>query len=474
MDVFSIIVILLSIAISILICIYAIKQIKYTGFCCCATFLMVLVLFYIVIPILYLSFEENRDLSTAFNKLLATRTVEEISFMMFLTSVLIMLILCFYLMERRDGKIMIRVKFSHNQNNNNNWNNTHEKCRKIITIVADLTLLLGGISIIACIFAVGGIGAYLALGSQARGISKSITDYISSSFLPLITLSNIILASPFLYKYLLNSFKRNHAIKIKFWISFGVSVIYLLYNQGRLPLLLFFIPFIMDLKITKKAKIGSMIVVAVISVFVLEPLTDFFTYLTYGNIQASQSRGFLDTLLLEFTYPFSNFINRGELLDYVGLRYGLDYIQWPLTILPSSFLRISGFSKSSLATIGSLNTEAYGSIAGSVGGGIPTDFFTFNYYQFGIISLLLALPIVAWALRKIDLRINLIGENDSTKILILRVCFLLISMVNNFDFSVIFRMRFDFFIIMWAIFYISRKRVETLDKSKEKSVLYNF
>ena len=38
-----------------------------------------------------------------------------------------------------------------------------------------------------------------------------------------------------------------------------LAVVYLLYNQGRLPLLLFFVPFILDTKIAKKAKISFLI-----------------------------------------------------------------------------------------------------------------------------------------------------------------------------------------------------------------------
>ena len=462
---FSVIFIIMSCIIALGICIYSYRQIQNNGFNCCTTFLLIMVLFYIIIPLLYVLFQGSRDVSTAFNKLLSTNSLEDIALNMFLAAVLIAMIFCFYHCSIKRGSVFIYCRLGKKKSKDRqSWNKNNRATGKKIERIADITLILGGISIIVCICAAGGIGNYLALGSQTRGLNKSLSDYFSSSFLPLITLSNIILASPFLYKYLLGVERNSNSLRMKFWISFCIAVIYLLYNQGRLPLLLFFIPFLLDMKIAKKAKIGTLIVVSILCIFILEPLSNLFLYFSYGRVASTQSAGFLKTLLLEFTYPFANFVNRSELLNCIGMRWGIDYIQWPLTVLPSSILKLIGFSKSSIETIGSLNTNAYSTMVGEVGGGIPTDFFTFNYYQFGMVSLLLAVPIIAWVLKKIDSRISDVEGNNATRILILRVCFLLISMVNNFDLSVIFRMRFDFLIIIWVIFYIAKTKRECINE----------
>lgn len=462
---FSVLLIFLSCIIALWICIYSYRQIQRNGFNCCTTFLMVMILFYIAIPLLYVVFQDRRDASTAFNRLLSTKSLDDIAINMFLASAFIALILFFYHCSVKHRGIILYRRFGKkNTTDSQTWDKINGIAKIKIERISDITLILGGISIIVCIFAVGGISRYLALGSQTRGLNKNLSDYISSSFLPLITLSNIILAPPFLYKYLLgiklHVKRKSTFLKVKFLVSFCLAVIYLLYNQGRLPLLLFFVPFLLDMKIARKAKIGTLIVLSILCIFALEPLSNLFIYLSYGRVVSTQGAGLLNTLLLEFTYPFSNFVNRSELLKYVGMRWGIDYIQWPLTVLPSSILKLVGFSKSSIETIGSLNTNAYSTIVRVVGGGIPTDFFTFNYYQFGMASLLIALPVVAFVLKIIDSRISNVADNAAAKILILRVCFLLISMVNNFDFSVIFRMRFDFLIIVWAIFYIAKNKKE--------------
>ncbi len=463
MEVFTYLILILSIIIGFFLLSKIVEEIHFKGFNCISTFIFVSILFYLIIPLLYIKFEENRDSSTAFNILLKENSNIDIATTILMCILLIAAIWIFYKIDIYNSrKVIIKLKEYKKDHIMVDWENVNKICYKRISIVADITLILGAVAIIGCIVAVGGIGKYLALGSQARGLNKDITDYVSSAFLPLITLSTIVLVAPYLYKYLIENNKGNFLLKVKFVISFIICVIYLLYNQGRLPLLLFFIPFILESKIARNMKIGTLIVVTVLCIFVLEPLSNLFTYLSYGRIVQTNSSSFMNTLLLEFTYPFSNFINKSKLVLNFGFRYGLDYIQWPFTVIPSSLLKIIGISKNELTTIGALNTDAYATIVGRVGGGIPADFFTFNYYQFGIFSLLLSVFIVARILKKIDQRIEFIRPNKSTMIIILRVCFLLISLVNNFDFSVIFRMRFDLLIHIGIIFYIASKGKEVM------------
>lgn len=457
MNITTIITIILALFFSSLVLIKIVSSIKNDGFLCFSTFLMILVLFYTVIPMLFILFEANRDTSTAFNRLLSAADINQIGTCMLFCSLLTLLVVFFYNIRLSDGRLIyVKRKKSESIEFCDECAEINAGCYSKIGRIADVTLIIGGISVIMCIVAVGGVGHYIALGSQARGLNKSLSDYISSSFLPLITLSSIILATPYLYKLLMNAKKNSVAMKAKFIFSLVIAIIYLLFNQGRLPLLLFIVPFFLDLKIARKAKIGALLLVALACVFLLEPLSNLFTYLTYGRVVTVQRGGLLDTLLLEFTYPFTNFLNRNDLMNNFGMRWGLDYVQWPLTILPSSMLKVFGVSKSGLVTIGSLNTDAYRTLAGKVGGGIPTDFFTFNYYQFGYVSLFLSIPIIAKLLSYIDGYIVTIKQNGAARILSLRLCFLLISLVNNFDFSVIFRMRFDLFIIALVIIIIGK------------------
>lgn len=440
-----------------------VKNIHKYGFTCGSIWIITMFLFYFIVPLVYLISEQSRDSTTSFNILLGSKSETDIVIWICFCAMLILLFCFFYEVTIKRHRIDINRRTALQKITNydkGQWLQINKMCEQRITLIADVSLLLGIISIITIIISSGGLASYLALGSSTRGIGKDSSLYISSSLLPLITLSNIIIIAPFLYKYLLAFSIKRSSLKIKFILSFVLSVIYLLYNQGRLPLILFFVPFVLDLKVAKKVKVWGGILIVFLSIPLLNILSAVFIYFTYGYWSLESNISITQTLLLEFTYPFSNFINKGNLVRIFGFRYGIDYIQWPLLLIPSPILKLVGIFKSDIYTIGSLNTSAYSSILNAkVQGGIPTDFFTFNYYQFGVFSLLLAIIFFAILLKRIDNKFVYLIGNSSLNIIILRICFLLVSLVNNFDFSVIFRMRYDILILVYVVYYIYSKAI---------------
>ena len=199
---------------------------------------------------------------------------------------------------------------------------------------------------------------------------------------------------------------------------------------------------------------------------ILNILPSIFKYLTYGYWKLDLDSTIVHTLLLEFTYPFSNFVNKSQLVSVFGFRCGIDYIYWPLLLIPSSLLKIIGISKADISTIGTLNTQAYSALLQSEAqGGIPTDFFTFSYYQAGILSLFIMIFILARILKYIDSRLISLKKNPGISIITLRICFLLISLANNFDFAVVFRTKYDLIILIYVVIYIYSKAKKERRKS---------
>lgn len=455
-----------SVLIGILICFFIIlvvssrilKSIQIYGFTLGSVWQMILILFYFVVPVIYIFSNQNRDETTLFNILLKTHTNDSIVFSMLICVNLIFIFYFFYELNVKKNKVTIsksRINLKFSTLNSNEWKKVNEMSEKRVSKIADISLLLGLLSIIGLIIASGGISSYLALGSVTRGVEKDSSMYINSSLLPLITLSNIIIISPYLYKYLLSFSTQGRFLNIKYILSFFFSLLYLFYNQGRLPLILFVIPFVLDLKVTKRVKLGGLVVLVLVSFPLLNLLTSVFNYITYGVWTFESAENILQTLLLEFTYPFSNFINKNLLVDVFGYRLGVDYVQWPFLLIPSSILRVFGINKANFNTIGSLNTEAYSNILFmQPRGGIPVDFFTFNYYQFGILSLIISIILFARLFKKIDKRIVYLLNNEGFRIIVLRMSFLLVSLSNNFDFSVIFRMRYDILVLIYVLFYV--------------------
>lgn len=438
--------------------VWIVQDIKQYGFRCGNVFFSVCCLFYGIIPLLYLVFDSSRDHSTIYNILLSSHDDIEIASVSFICMLVLVCMKYVYsnkLFENRNGsKATCRIEFK-------NEPRIDKTTYSRLLMLAHLVFFLGGLSVIACIVASGGVSNYLALGSQTRGISNELTG-ISSSMLPLITLSSIVIAAPYLYYFLMKERRaRQTGIKALFVASFIISLVYLLYNQGRLPLILFIVPFVLNCGWAKKAKLLTIVVLAIASIITLDWLSDLFLAFSYGkaSVGSGSESSFIETLLLEFTYPFSNILNMTDLVDVVGFRVGTDYVQWPLTVLPSSLLETFGITKSDINTTGSLNTLGYAVLTGRIAeGGIPTDFFTFNYYQFGFASLVVASLIASLLLRKLDELIERISNITSISIVCLRVSILLMSLINNFDLSVIFRTRLDFIILVAVIVYVARKR----------------
>ena len=444
--------ILLTILIVGLLLFFPIKQaiwkVKQEGFTPGVVFFAILLLFYIFIPIIYVLMPEYRDDSTLFNILLGRNSDSSIVMAVLMMSLLILLYYISYLKGKSSHRSALSV----------DWDCANVACSRKIERIADVCFVLGAISVGVCMQAVGGFMSYLAFGVNMRGIDKDMTMTIDSALLPLITLSTVVLVSPYLYYMLMHKdSKVGTKHKLKFWASSFLATIYLLYNQGRLPLLLFFVPFLLDLKVFKRMSLWGLLLISIGSVFLLSILDSLFIYLSFGYWDSGSDSSFLNTLLLEFTYPFSNFINRDTLVEKIGFRYGYDYIVWILLLIPASLLSPIGIVKKNITTMGLLNTEAYSSVLNQIaGGGIPTDFFTFNYYQFGYFSLIVATIIVGKLLCKLDGIVSQLRNNPITGIIILRISFLLISLVNNFDFSVIFRMRFDLLIHIYVLYYINK------------------
>ncbi|WP_160162357.1 hypothetical protein [Oceanobacillus iheyensis] len=342
---------------------------------------------------------------------------------------------------------------------------------KRVKLITNTIFLVGILSIVLLIIEVGSLKNYLALGSMTRGLDKSPTEYINSSYLQLITLSVVILIPPYLYLFLYRM-KKDKIMIFMFFISLFFAVLYLLYNQGRAPLIIFFLPFFFVIGKIKKRGMFGLVLLFGLGLFLLSYLDAIFQYLAYGYYEIEQSENYISQFLKEFSYPFANFSLRYELIDFSGFRYMYDYVIWPFTMIPSSLLSLFGLSKEAITSVSTFNTEAYGAFLGvNTTGGIPVDFLTFNFYQFGYISLLPMCFVIGRLLRMLDKVFYFFKGNIAITILLYRISFSMIGILNNSDLSAIMRNRLDVVLLLVIIIYIymlekKRLRIKELNNSK--------
>jgi oligosaccharide repeat unit polymerase len=446
-----------------LICIYfyASKSIAKYGFNNINIFILIYTIFYILVPFFSIFFKDYRDDTTLYNMVLNSFNDYSILFNSILCIFFLGVILFVYHnpVTREPFNIEINKEEIHSIN---------IYLYKKINRFADGIFIIGGSSIIILVISSGGILNYLALGSSARGATSTISDHISSGLIPLITLSVIILVCPYLYYYLLKV-KNNNILKFKFILSMLLVIFYLIYNQGRAPLLLFLLPFFLVSKFMKRKKLLKLVLLFLTCFPLLNILNGFFLYLSYG-VYRTEEHSILSSFLLEFSYPFTNFLNRNYLIEVNGFRYGLDYIYWFFTLIPNSILKLIGLSKDSIETLGSLNTNGYSIITNSENqGGIPVDFLTFNYYEGGYLTLLIALVLTGYLLKILDRNFLILKNNLAIKIILYRISISILNLITNSDWSVIARTRTDIIILVFFVIYISwsAKRRSSIKKYKE-------
>jgi oligosaccharide repeat unit polymerase len=447
---------------------YVKKIITTNGFNILSVFILTFSIFYFVVPFIQTFFKLYRDDTSLYTMLLNQLSDEEIFFNLLICFIcLVVIILSYNLRLKSDNKII-----NNNVINGKNYNVETDTLYKKIVLISNVIFVVGVLCIILLINEVGSLKAYLSLGSLTRGLDKNPTDYIRSSYLQLITLSTIILVSPYLFLYLYR-IKKNKINAISFWISMIFAILFLLYNQGRAPLIIFFLPFLFSFSKRRKKGLFGLVVLFIAGLIILNYLDSLFNYLSYGYYKVNEDkRNIITDFLREFSYPFTNFILRHDLIAYSGYRYMYDYIIWPFTIVPSSILGLIGISKESITAVSTLNTEAYGAFLGiNPSGGIPVDLLTFNYYQFGYVTLIPMCFIIGRILNFLDKMFYFFKSNFAIKILLYRISFSMINIVNNADISAIIRNRLDIVVLLFITLYIyiNQKRQYKLNLKKTNS-----
>jgi hypothetical protein len=423
------------------------------GFNVMCMFVLTYGLFYLLVPFLQTYFKLYRNNISWFSVLLNRLSIEEIFFNFLLAVTILIFIILSYTIKSRNSE---NNKLQHK-------NITVELKLKInhipkVVKLTDLVFIVSALSIILLIRETGSLSNYFSLGVFTRGIDKDTSDYIRSSYLQLVTGSVLVLATPYLYLFIYR-LKKNKLVFIKFIMSMIFSIIFLLHNQGRAPLVLFFLPFLFTIRDTRQKNVFGLMLVLISVVLSLDYIDGFFKYLAYGYFPTNSTTNYINTFLGEFSYPFANFSSRHNLIKYVDYRLGIDYLIWPITIIPSFLLNIIGINKENIISILTMNTSAYGTILGDMpSGGIPVDFLTVHFYQFGYATLLIASVIMGRILKYFDIIFLHFKNEFAIKIILYRLSFSIINILNNNDFSAIIRNRLDVVLIAIILIYIYKQR----------------
>lgn len=326
-----------------------------------------------------------------------------------------------------------------------------------------LTLIIGGLSFGVIIDQLGGLQQAFKLSEILRSYGNDNGIFINRSVLFLRTLTGILVASPFAF-WIAYQHRRSKVIGCFFVLSFLLSLIYLLFNAGRTPLLLLIIPFyFIFLKRHFRYPWITLLVTATVGLIVLPLLDNLFYYLSYG-IGQQQDDSALYKIIAEFSFPYVNTLNVQRMNDIFGYRYGVDYLTWIINIIPMGILSKLNLSKISVSH--DFTSSFYDPYNQGMGG-VPTDIITFGFRELGFLGVFIHFFLVAVVCSIIDRRITNVQNLDKYYVGLFKVASLFFMYPAYADLDPIARGRMDFLIILCLIIFMaSRTNACSVDQSK--------
>lgn len=329
-----------------------------------------------------------------------------------------------------------------------------KKFNKIIK-VTHIVFVVGLICNLYYYANMGGITSALSMAESLRGDVKFNSIIYTIPFLSLARmLMPFITIASFMYLYFLSKgFKK---YKLQFIISTIMVALYVLFNAGKLYLILTIASYLLFITFGKNKRIiMKMCVLALLALMVIEPLNDLFYSLEYGfNNSKPQSIKPFTNYFNEFIFPYSNLLHVKRFVDTSGLRWGYDYIAIFVDILPSSILSALGINEPLASHIH--NTYNY---SGGVWiAGTPTDLITLGYYQFREFGIFLICIIWGCISALFDKKIRKCTYEKGDFLIRVRALFFFFQLIPYADPSPLWRNRLDYLFFVFLIMYITSNK----------------
>lgn len=265
-----------------------------------------------------------------------------------------------------------------------------------------LFAIIGIICFGVVIYELGGISAMLGIAGNLRGYNVDKSEYFSSIGAICLSMSGFIYSAAIC---LLSCLKKKRNVTIWLAVVLIFLLLYLLYNQGRGPIVLFTLCILYAFLKRKDIKDSR-----IISVFLIIAV---FVFLSSGSLRTilrSVSSGQttevtlienIESTLNDLSYPYANTLNVTHFIEKYGFRFFKDYVLWVPELLPSRLFSEIGIQLPEIQTMTSIVSYEYSRGAKNLGG-VPVDFLTSGFFQGGILGLIGNSIIILCLLRKLE------------------------------------------------------------------------
>lgn len=362
------------------------KRLKFTG--AYAGFIFGMLLYYLIVPIIFIIFEDRIRTSTSWQFFQINNFIYSHGFSSwnaFYSIICIIIGFAFFnLAYHISFKRRVNIK-----NKNLVKNDLHFTENKIlINIVSNAaitTFIIGSISFFIFIPAIGGIERMLSIAETLRQQNTAIIDFVNNRIAGLMIVPAALLpVSSLLFFYLILQRRKLFDILL-FFISMLLSVLYLLFNAGRSPIIRFLIVFLYMLMSKKDKKAWRKIIfISIIALPILDFLDSIFVYFA-TNIWEVKEANFL-LYLRQFSHPMQIQFNLSEIVDVYGYRFFKDFVTDILNLAPGINFELSYYNTSEFLRGWNWRTL----------GGTPNDVISYGYIQLGILGV--AITLFLWGL----------------------------------------------------------------------------
>lgn len=351
---------------------------------------------------------------------------------------IIVFILVFSYVYRRYNKRTSEIKYEFQE----------KKWRKISKIFSWITYVVGGGAFCIYIVAFGGIGNLLKNAEYLRSFATSGTSLVSYYASIMVVPARLITVTPILSLTLCSKKEKNWLVyRIMFVTSLIMMGLFVLSNAGRtsiiLMILMFLIPFMG--KFVKHPWRIAIILGSFALPFlgILDALFLFFAGKgwNYNTVNAI-------SYISQFSHPFSNVLNAGEIVKISGLRWGQDFVTGFLNLVPGVNFSVS-YEPTSFF---------YGGANWNITGGTPNDILTFSYLEFGIVGIILVAILTGIIVGKMDRLLKQFNLTYSFRVVATSVIINMFAYVINADIVSLVRNQFQLTIVCICVLY-SCKRV---------------
>lgn len=264
---------------------------------------------------------------------------------------------------------------------------------KVFQNTAYVTFIIGFLSLIIYIVALGGLSQALNLAETLRSFSSDTSLYVSTSLSIFKYPARFVTVSSYILFFLMLNRKKN-TDKYLFILSFILSLIYYLINAGRANLIIYLFVYVyIFLKKRFKKTWLKILVLGIVALPLLDILDQVFVYFeTNESIKLSINLDRYVYYISEFDHPIKVLMNCTDIADKYSYFYFRNVITDVIGILPKI-----GFDQTYYNT-----SEFFLGKDWMNFGGIPNDVLSFGYLNLNVVGIFIVSVFWGKVMRFID------------------------------------------------------------------------